>query len=247
MYLAAEYSTPVRYYTDEIANENWVGSDSLKYKIISFTVDTTLFDLGLNLNGFKPSYCGAGEIQYTGPVNFAALRELESIDVLYMSDAEPVDPSGIDYPHRILFLQHNDMGDFESLYPTWTLNHAYINTGVTCDDVSKLSVLVDTYRVFETEPLYNVNVQDAYLFGAVSPSSSYYIKYRNNTKFRLEEELTGVNLFKVAAGRGTPELIVEETSSEGFSSNTGISSSTRDGYSYGTITFTHLAALLICL
>lgn len=240
LYLAAEYSTPVRYYTDEIANENWVGSDSLKYKIISFTVDTTLFDLGLNLNGFKPSYCGDGEIQYTGPVNFAALRELESIDVLYMSNAEPIDPSGIDYPHRILFLQHNDMGDFESLYPTWTLNHAYINTGVTCDDVSKLSVLVDTYRVFETEPLYNVNVQDAYLFGAVSPSSSYYIKYRNNTKFRLEEELTGVNLFKVAAGRGTPELIVEETSSEGFSSNTGISSSTRDGYSYGTITFTHL-------
>lgn len=240
LYLATEYSTPVRYYTDEIANENWVGSDSLKYKIISFTVDTTLFDLGLNLNGFKPSYCGDGEVQYTGPVNFAALRELESIDVLYMSKAEPVDPSGIDYPHRILFLQHNDMGDFESLYPTWTLNHAYINTGVTCDDVSKLSVLVDTYRVFETEPLYNVNVQDAYLFGAVSPSSSYYIKYRNNTKFRLKEELTGVNLFKVAAGRGTPELIVEETSSEGFSSNTGISSSTRDGYSYGTITFTHL-------
>ena len=58
------------------------------------------------------------------------------------------------------------MGNFEGVYPTWTLNHAYINTGVTCGDISKLSVLVDTYRVFDTEPLYNVNVQDAYLFGS---------------------------------------------------------------------------------
>lgn len=240
LYMASQYSTPVRYYSDEVADENWIGSDSLRYTVLSFGVDTTLVDLGLNINGFKPSYCGDGEVLYTGPVNFASLRALESINVLYMSTAEPDDPDAIDYPHRILFLQHNDMGDYERLYPTWTMNHAYINTGVTCEDVSKLSVLVDTYRVFETEPLYNVNVQDAYLFGAVSPSSSYYIKYRNNTKFRAENEITNVNEFRVNAGYGTPDLVIEESASEGFSSNTGISASTRDGYSYGTLTFTHL-------
>jgi len=240
LYMASQYSTPVRYYSDEVADENWIGSDSLRYTVLSFGVDTTLVDLGLNINGFKPSYCGDGEVLYTGPVNFASLRALESINVLYMSNAEPDDPDAIDYPHRILFLQHNDMGDYERLYPTWTMNHAYINTGVTCEDVSKLSVLVNTYRVFETEPLYNVNVQDAYLFGAVSPSSSYYIKYRNNTKFRAESEITNVNEFRVNAGYGTPDLVIEESASEGFSSNTGISASTRDGYSYGTLTFTHL-------
>jgi len=240
LYSAKQYSTSVRYYTDEVAEENWVGSDTLNYTVLSFTTGTTLIDLGLNINGFKPSYCGDGQIQYTGPINFLALQALEAIDVVYTAESEPEDPDGINYPHRILFLQHNDMGNFESVFPDWTLNHAYINTGVTCDDASKLSVLVDTFRVFETEPLHNVNVEDAYLFGSVSPSCNYYIKFRNNTNFKPEQELTGVNTFHVAAGRGTPDLIVEESSSEGFSSNTGISASSRDGYSYGTITFTHL-------
>jgi len=240
LYSATQYSTSVRYYTDEVADENWIGSDTLNYTVLSFSTNTTLTDLGLDINGFKPSYCGNGEVQYTGPVNFSALRAVESIDIVYTAESEPVDPSGINYPHRILFLQHNDMGEFENLYTNWTLNHAYINTGVTCDDVSKLTVLVDTYRVFDTEPLYNVNVGDAYLFGSVSADCNYYIKYRNNTQFGPKAEMTGVNTFNVAAGRGTPELIVEENASEGFSSNTGISSSTREGYSYGTITFTHL-------
>ena len=35
----------------------------------------------MNVNGFKPSYCDDGEVQYRGPVNFQALRELESIDI----------------------------------------------------------------------------------------------------------------------------------------------------------------------
>ena len=240
LYMASQYSTQVRYYTDEIENENWIGSEQLKYTVLDFSTDTTLIDLGLNINAFKPSYCDDGVVQYTGPVNFSALRNLDSIDIVYTSIAEPVDPSGIDYPHRILFLQHNDMGNFEGDYPNWTLNHAYINTGVTCSDMSKLTVLVDTYRVFDTEPLYNVNVNDAYLFGSITPNGSYYIKYVNNTKFKDERELTGVNTFNVAAGLGTPELVLEETTSEGFSANTGITASTRDGYSYGTLTFTHL-------
>ena len=240
LYMASQYSTQVRYYTDEVENENWIGSEQLKYTVLDFSTDTTLIDLGLNINAFKPSYCDDGVVQYTGPVNFSALRNLDSIDIVYTSIAEPVDPSGIDYPHRILFLQHNDMGNFEGDYPNWTLNHAYINTGVTCSDMSKLTVLVDTYRVFDTEPLYNVNVNDAYLFGSITPNGSYYIKYVNNTKFKDERELTGINTFNVAAGLGTPELVLEETTSEGFSANTGITASTRDGYSYGTLTFTHL-------
>ena len=240
LYMASQYSTQVRYYTDEVENENWIGSEQLKYTVLDFSTDTTLIDLGLNINAFKPSYCDDGVVQYTGPVNFSALRNLDAIDIVYKSVAEPVDPSGIDYPHRILFLQHNDMGNFEGDYPNWTLNHAYINTGVTCSDMSKLTVLVDTYRVFDTEPLYNVNVGDAYLFGSITPNGSYYIKYVNNTKFKDKKELTGINTFNVAAGLGTPELVLEETTSEGFGANTGITASTRDGYSYGTLTFTHL-------
>lgn len=240
LYMASSYSTQVRYYTDEVANENWIGSQQLKYTVLDFSTDTTLIDLGLNINAFKPSYCGDGEVQYTGPITFSALRNVDAINIVYMAESEPIDPDGIDYPHRILFLQHNDMGNYESDYPTWTLNHAYINTGVTCSDMSKLTVLVDTYRVFDTEPLYNVNVNDAYLFGSITPNGSYYIKYVNNTKFKPESQLTGVNTFNVAAGLGTPELVLEETSSEGFSANTGITASTRDGYSYGTLTFTHL-------
>ena len=240
LYMASTYTTQVRYYTDEVANENWIGSNQLRYRVLDFTTGTTLTDLGLDINAFKPSYCGNGEIQYTGPVNFSALRNLDAINIVYTAQSEPVDPSGIDYPHRILFLQHNDMGNYEKDYPTWTLNHAYINTGVTCDDMSKLTVLVNTYRVFDTEPLYNVNVGDAYLFGSVTEDGAYYIKYVNNTKFKDEKQLTGVNTFNVSAGLGTPELVVEESASEGFSANTGISSSTRDGYSYATLTYTQL-------
>ena len=240
LYMASEYSTQIRYYTDEVDNQNWIGSDSIKYKVIDFTVDTTLIDLGLNINLFRPSYCGNGEVQYTGPVTFSALRNLDAIDIIYTAEEEPDDPSGIDYPHRILFLQHNDMGDYESLYPTWTLNHAYINTGVTCQDMSKLTVLCDTYRVFETTPLHYVNVGDAYLFGSITPRGSYYIKYVNNTSFKSQDQITGINTFNVAAGYGTPQLVIEETSSEGFSANTGITASSREGYSYATLTYTNL-------
>ena len=240
LYLATTYDTQVRYYTDEISNQNWIGSTSLIYRIIDFTTSTTLIDLGLNINLFKPSYCGDGEVQYTGPVNFGALRNLDAIEIIYTAESEPEDPDQIDYPHRILFLQHNDMGSYESNFPNWTLNHAYINTGVTVADMSKLTVLCDTFRVFETEPLYNVNVGDAYLFGSITPNGSYYIKYVNNTSYKPDSQLTGINTFNVAAGLGTPELVVEENSSEGFSKNTGILASSRDGYSYATLTYTNL-------
>jgi hypothetical protein len=53
---------------------------------------------------FKPSYTGDGILQYTGVINFTSLLELESIDVLYVSEAAPPDDEGIDYPHRFLFL-----------------------------------------------------------------------------------------------------------------------------------------------
>ena len=53
---------------------------------------------------FKPAYTSDGELLYTGPVNFSALLEAESINVMYKTVAEPEDPEGIDYPHRFLFL-----------------------------------------------------------------------------------------------------------------------------------------------
>lgn len=240
LYLASVFDTPVRYYTDEISNYNWIGSESLNYRIIDFTTSTTLIDLGLNVNAFKPYYCGDGIVDYQGAITFAALMDLDAINVVYLTEEEPTDPDGIDYPHRILFLQHNDMGGYESNFPAWTLNHAYINTGVTAQDMSKLTVQCEVVRVFDTEPLYNVNVDDAYLFGSMTPQGSYYIKYVNNTAFKPESQLTGVNTFNVAAGYGTPELVVEESSSEGFSRNTGIMASTRRGYSYATLTYTNL-------
>ena len=239
LYLATTYDTSVRYYTDEISNYNWIGSDALHYRIIDFTTTTTLVDLGLNINAFKPAYCGDGQVDYHGIITFNALRELDAINVIYMTEEEPTDPDGIDYPHRVLFLQHNDMGSYEQNFPAWTLNHAYINTGVTVEDMSKLTVHCEVMRVFETEPLYNVNVGDAYLFGSITPQGSYYIKYVNNTAFKPESQLTGVNTFNVAAGYGTPELVIEESSSEGFSRNTGITASSRAGYSYATLTYTN--------
>ena len=240
LYLAETYNTQVRYYTDEVDNQNWIGSSVISYRVIDFEVGTTLEDLGLNVNAFKPSYCGDGKVQYTGPVTFNALRNLDAIDIIYTAEEEPDDPSGIDYPHRILFLQHNDMGNYEQNFPTWTLNHAYINTGVMVQDMSKLTVLCNTFRVFDTEPLYNVNVNDAYLFGSVTPQGSYYIKYVNNTSYKPESQLTGINTFNAMAGNGTPELIIEERSGEGFSANTGITASSREGYSYATLTYTNL-------
>ena len=238
LYMAETYSTQVRYYTDEVVNANWVGSASINYTILDFETETTLVDLGLDINLFKPSYCGDGEVQYFGAINFGNLVNLDYIAVLYVSEQEPDDDSGIDYPHRILFLQHNDMGSYESSFPTWTLNHAYINTGVTAADMSKLTVACDVFRVFETEPLYNVNVGNSYLFGSSTPNGSYYIKYVNNTKYTSNP--TGINTFNVMAGNGTPELVIEEDSSNGFSANTGIYASERDGYSYATLTYSNL-------
>lgn len=239
LYLASTYSTPVHYYTDEVSNYNWVGSEVLNYRVIDFTTETTLIDLGLNVNAFKPSYCEDGIVDYTGAVTFNSLVNLAAINVTYKTVSEPEDPDGISYPHRILFLQHNDMGDYESEFSNWTLNHAYINTGVTVADMSKLAVSCSTVRVFETEPLYNVNVGDAYLFGSITPQGGYYIKYVNNTKYK-SGTLSGINTFNVCAGMGTPELVVEETASEGFSRNTGIATSDRAGYSYATLTYTNL-------
>jgi len=236
-YFATSYSTQVRYYTDEVATENWIGSDRINYTVLDFEADTTAVSLGVDINAYKPSYCGDGEIQYYGATTFENLRNLASINIVYMSETEPGDDD-IDYPHRILFLQHNDMGSYDTSFPTWTLNHAYINTGVTCLDMSKLTVAMSTVRVFEDQPLYNVNVGDRYLFGASSPNGDFYIKYQNNTTYTSNP--TGHNYFIAAAGKETPLLQIEETSDNGFSRNTGIYASEREGYSYATLTYSNL-------
>ena len=239
LYTASYYTTQVRYYTDEVSNYNWIGSNSIQYRVIDFTTSTTLVDLGLNINAFKPSYSGDGEVQYTGAITFTALVSVDAINIIYPTESEPSDDD-YDYPHRVLFLQHNDMGAYEAQFPSWTLNHAYINTGVTVDDMSKLSVVCNTMRVFEDQPLQNVNVEDAYLFGSITSMGSYYIKFVNNSTYRAESLITGINTFNAMAGLGTPELVQEETAAIGFSSNTGITSSTRDGYSYATLTYSNL-------
>jgi hypothetical protein len=104
LYVAKRYTTPVRYYIDEIDDLHWVGSASISYRVIDFEATTTLFDFGLNLNAYKPSYANDGVLQYTGPINFTALLELPAVEVLYKSETTPPDEEGIDYPHRFLFL-----------------------------------------------------------------------------------------------------------------------------------------------
>ena len=50
----APYTAPVRYYTDDVDDLNWIGSATISFRIIDFEVSTTLFDLGLNLNLYNP-------------------------------------------------------------------------------------------------------------------------------------------------------------------------------------------------
>ena len=152
--MAKSYTTPVRYYIDEISDLKWIGSSNISYRIIDFETTTTLLDFGLNLNMFKPAYAGDGVLQYTGPINFSSLLDLQSIDVLYKTETTPPDEDEIDYPHRFLFLEHNDLGPYENLHPEWTMNHAYINTGISADDMSKLTVIMECARADENVPLY---------------------------------------------------------------------------------------------
>ena len=237
-YLAAEYSTQIRYYTDEVDVGNWVGSSRVSYTVLSFDETTTLADLGVDINQFKPPYCSDGIVQPYGATNFSNLVNLEAINIVYMTEEDPSGDDDIDYPHRILFLQHNDMGSYDRTFPSWTLNHAYINTGVVADDISETTVAMSTVRVFPDVPLYDVNVGNAYLFGAISPSGSMYLRYENNTKYTSNP--TGKNYFRGMAGNGTPSVAIEEDSSNGFSRNTGIYSSEREGYSYMTLTYSNL-------
>ena len=236
LYEAQTYNTPVRYYTDDVDDLNWIGSSFISYRVIDFTIDTTLYDLGFNLNLYKPSYGDDGTLQYNGPVNFSALRQLSSIDVVYDTIEEP-DDEEVDYPHRFLFLQHNDMGDYESQHPNWTMNHAYINTGVSCEDMSKLTVIMECKRVDENVPLHNVNVGYAYLFGSASNLGAYYMRFNNQTQYG--NNLTGVNTYEAQAGYYTEPLVLTEARAIGWSENSGIYAIERPGYSSAVFTYTN--------
>ena len=240
LYVAKSYTTPVRYYVDEVSDLKWIGSSNITYRVIDFEVSTTLFDFGLDLNMYKPSYTGDGILQYTGMINFTSLLELESIDVLYITETTPPDEEGIDYPHRFLYLQHNDLGAYEYLHPEWTMNHAYINTGISAQDMSKLTVIMECARVDENVPLYQVNAGYGYLFGSYSALGAYFMRYNNQTMYG--EGLTGVNTYEAKAGAKSDVLVLTEDSAIGFSENTGIYSSPQQGYSRAVFTYTNTLA-----
>ena len=245
LYLPTDYTLPVRYYRVNDANNpilddaNWLGSSQITYNINSFEVNTTLYSLGLDLNMYKPSYCGDGYIENVPTVSFSALQNTDYISVLYevVGDAGDNDDE-IDYPHRFLFLQHNDLGDFEAQHPEWTLNHAYINTGVTAADMSKLTVVMECGLVDENVPLHEVNGAYGYLFGSSSGNGQFYMRFNNQTKYHAGD-LTGVNLYEAKAGYYTNMLSLTEANAIGWSENSGIYSSARDGYSYATFTYTN--------
>lgn len=240
LYVAKTYTTPVRYYVDEIDDLHWIGSASIAYKVIDFETTTTLFDFGLNLNAYKPSYAGDGVLQYTGPINFTSLLELHSVDVLYLTETTPPDDEGIDYPHRFLFLQHNDLGSYEYLHPEWTMNHAFINTGVSAEDMSRLTVVMECDRVDDNVPMYQVNAGYSYLFGSTGTQGSFFMRYNNQTMYG--ENLTGVDTYEAKAGNYSNALVLTADSAVGFSENTGIYSSPQEGYSRATFTYSNLLA-----
>ena len=240
LYVAGTYTTPVRYYIDEISDLKWIGSSNISYRVIDFETTTTLFDFGLNLNMFKPAYAGDGILQYTGPVNFSSLLDLQSVDVLYKTETTPPDEDEIDYPHRFLFLEHNDLGPYEHLHPEWTMNHAYINTGITADDMSKLTVIMECARADENVPLHQVNAGYGYLFGSYSTLGTYFMRFNNQTLYG--EGLTGVNTYEAKAGAKSNLLVLTEDSAIGFSENTGIYSSPQAGYSRAVFTYTNTLA-----
>ena len=240
LYVAKSYTTPVRYYIDEIDDLHWIGSASISYRVIDFETTTTLFDFGLNLNAYKPSYAGDGVLQYTGPVIFSALLDAQSIDVLYLTETTPPDEDGIDYPHRFLFLQHNDLGSYEYLHPEWTMNHAFINTGVSAEDMSRLTVVMECARADENVPMYQVNAGYSYLFGSTGTQGSFFMRYNNQTMYG--EGLTGVDTYEAKAGNYSNALVLTADSAVGFSENTGIYSSPQEGYSRATFTYSNLLA-----
>lgn len=237
LYVASTYTTPVRYYTDSVDDLNWIGSNNISYRVIDFETTTTLYDLGLDINAFKPSYCGDGQLQYNGAVNFLALLELTSINIVYTVQVKPPEPGDIDYPHRFLFLQHNDLGDYEYLHPEWTMNHAFINTGVSARDMSKLTVIMECKRVDENVPLHNVNAGYAYLFGSTSPLGDFYMRFNNQTQYGTN--LTNVNTYEARAGKTSDMLTLTEEKAIGFGSTAGIYASAQAGYSNVVFTYTN--------
>ena len=237
LYVASTYTTPVRYYTDSVDDLNWIGSNNISYRVIDFETTTTLYDLGLDINAFKPSYCGDGQLQYNGAVNFLALLELASINIVYTVQVQPPEPGDIDYPHRFLFLQHNDLGDYEYLHPEWTMNHAFINTGVSALDMSKLTVIMECKRVDENVPLHNVNAGYAYLFGSTSPLGDFYMRFNNQTQYGTN--LTNVNTYEARAGKTSDMLTLTEEKAIGFGSTAGIYASAQAGYSNVVFTYTN--------
>lgn len=243
LYMASYYSTPVRYYTDDIDDANWVGSASVSYRIIDFETTTTLFDLGLDLNMFKPSYSDDGVCQYNGPVNFLSLRELYSIDIIYETIEEPDGDDGIDYPHRFLYTWANDFGAFETTYPNLEFKHSYINTGFTCEDMARLTITMECEKVDRNTPFHDINGPYGYLFGSDGGvSGAFYMRFNNQTTHHAGE-LTGVNTYEAQAGYRTPVLTLTEQDAVGFSANTGIYASAQNGYSNATFTYTNPLAV----
>ena len=196
IYMASYYVTPVRYYTDDIHDDNWIGSANLRYRVIDFTTTTTLYDLGLNLNQYKPSYSDNGRIEYHGVISFMALQEIDAIPIVYDTIVEPGGDDDIKYPNKMLYLTANDLGPYEYLHPTWIMNHAYINTGITCDDITKLTSIIDA-ECIAVDQLVSRNYRFAYLFGSKSNAGVYYLAHYNAAQY-IDNVTLGQDLYDIS-------------------------------------------------
>jgi hypothetical protein len=118
------------------------------------------------------------------------------------------------------------------------MNHAYINTGITAQDMSKLTVVMECKRVDDNVPLHDVNGAYGYLFGSSSGAGSFFMRFNNQTQYH-SGNLTGVNTYEAKAGYYTNQLTLTEENAIGWSLNSGIYASARDGYSNATFTYTN--------
>ena len=118
------------------------------------------------------------------------------------------------------------------------MNHAYINSGVSCLDMSKLTVIMECARVDDYVPLHQVNEGYAYLFGSSSSLGEYYMRFNNQTMYGTG--LSGVNTYEAKAGLYSDALVLTEENAIGWGANSGIySTSNFNGYSTATFTFTN--------
>ena len=157
----------VRYYTDQVDEDNQVASAIWNIKLSDWP-DGGMFYLTDELpnkfiNAYKPVICWGGELvnpsqQYT----VQSLAELGHVDIIYRTKEEPHDPDSTDFPQKVLWFK-KDTQDWNKL-PTYVpglnggpggiddnkqvernINTPYLNLGYTPKEIGRLRTELKGY------------------------------------------------------------------------------------------------------